>query len=211
MYARVPTTPLPLLIFLAAFAALPADARPVSQSVTADAGDKPRDYALRHRRVAYVEGSDADRDGIGDAVDRCPGSIPQARLDAVGCMQAGQLMRLYDVDFRPGGTELDTDARMALAPVARALRQQRDLRIRVDGHTDSTGDSRDNLQLSRERARSVATWLMLQGVAAERIDTRGHGETRPVESNATAEGRKRNRRIEIILLDAPALALETNR
>ncbi|MEM6770670.1 MAG: OmpA family protein [Bacteroidota bacterium] len=62
------------------------------------------------------------------------------------------------------------------------------------GHTDDVGEEADNQHLSEERARAVSTYLEQQGVAAERITTVGYGESRPVASNETEEGRAENRR-----------------
>lgn len=69
--------------------------------------------------------------------------------------------------------------------------------IHVDGHTDSVGADDYNMDLSVRRARSVSDYLVSQGVDAEKITTRGHGETQPVADNSTNAGRQQNRRVEI--------------
>ena len=69
--------------------------------------------------------------------------------------------------------------------------------IDVYGHTDSTGSDQYNQTLSENRARTVANYLTMQGVSAARIRSQGFGETLPIADNATEEGRRRNRRVEI--------------
>jgi outer membrane protein OmpA-like peptidoglycan-associated protein len=72
-----------------------------------------------------------------------------------------------------------------------------DTMIQVSGHADSTGSAAHNQELSVRRAQSVSSYLSSRGVAVSRIESFGYGETSPRESNATAEGRQLNRRVEI--------------
>lgn len=150
-----------------------------------------------------VPGNDSDDDGVDDANDRCPGSLAYVKHDASGCMLPNQTIRMYEVTFNNGTAILTAAARAELGALVIALRAQPGLHVRVDGHTDSLGDSAANRALSLERAEAVATHLALQGVATQRVSVKGFGESRPVESNSTAAGRERNRRIEIVLLEPP--------
>jgi outer membrane protein OmpA-like peptidoglycan-associated protein len=100
---------------------------------------------------------------------------------------------LFDVNsdrIRPESTP-------ALTEIVAALQQHGDLRIVIEGHTDSTGDDAQNLALSTRRARSVVAYLTQQGIAAARVSAEGKGETSPAADNATAEGRQQNRRVVI--------------
>jgi peptidoglycan-binding protein ArfA len=74
-----------------------------------------------------------------------------------------------------------------------------DSHIDIEGHTDSTGSEETNLKLSRERAAAVGDFLVTQGIAQTRMTTKGLGPADPVASNDTAEGRAKNRRVEIVL------------
>ena len=76
-----------------------------------------------------------------------------------------------------------------------------DLNLRVEGHTDSTGSPSFNLKLSQRRADSVFDLLASQGIASSRMKTVGYGMERPVANNSTAEGRSKNRRVEIIIAE----------
>ena len=74
-----------------------------------------------------------------------------------------------------------------------------DLNLRIEGHTDSTGAASSNLTLSEKRANSVFDFLVPQGISSMRITAVGYGMERPVADNATSDGRKKNRRVEIII------------
>jgi outer membrane protein OmpA-like peptidoglycan-associated protein len=68
--------------------------------------------------------------------------------------------------------------------------------VEVTGHTDATGPAKYNLGLSERRAKAVTGYLVNQGIASDRISTQYYGETKPIESNETREGRAKNRRVE---------------
>ncbi|MAS44804.1 MAG: hypothetical protein CML43_17060 [Rhodobacteraceae bacterium] len=109
----------------------------------------------------------------------------------------------------PGGVTFQTDSdkvtnnfKRPLNRVARTLNKYPSSYVDVVGHTDSTGDASYNMQLSQRRARSVAAELIQRGVANARIATAGMGETQPVASNETADGRAANRRVEIKIVPA---------
>lgn len=78
---------------------------------------------------------------------------------------------------------------------------ENDLAIEVSGHTDTVGEAADNLQLSENRAKAVREYLIDRGLKSDRIQSRGYGETKPVASNLTDEGRAQNRRVEIRIIN----------
>ena len=84
-----------------------------------------------------------------------------------------------------------------LNEIAAALRSQKDLKIEIQGHTDGSGTRTYNMDLSQRRAASVKAYLESQGIEASRLTTRGFGPDRPIASNASKQGRARNRRVEI--------------
>jgi outer membrane protein OmpA-like peptidoglycan-associated protein len=100
---------------------------------------------------------------------------------------------LFDVD----SASLRGDSRSTLRDLATNFRQYPDEVIDVAGHTDSTGTPAHNQTLSENRADSVRSYLVDQGVPSSRISARGYGETMPKASNSTPEGRQLNRRVEI--------------
>jgi outer membrane protein OmpA-like peptidoglycan-associated protein len=101
--------------------------------------------------------------------------------------------------FASNKSQLLPGAQNSLNQVAEALKSQEDKKILVEGHTDSRGSDATNQALSKARADSVASYLVSQGVPADRITTAGLGPSRPVADNNTAEGRANNRRVEIII------------
>lgn len=101
------------------------------------------------------------------------------------------------VTFDVGSYALKPQFRATLDKVADSLKQYPNSLIDVYGHTDSTGSDAYNQTLSENRARTVANYLSMQGVAPARVRSQGMGETMPVADNASDEGRRKNRRVEI--------------
>ncbi|TFH86864.1 agglutination protein [Billgrantia azerbaijanica] len=105
-----------------------------------------------------------------------------------------------DALFAVNSAELSAEARSELNALAERVKARRDLaRVFIAGHADNTGSDAINDPLSQRRADSVAAYLVSQGVSAELLETRGYGSSRPVTSNATAPGRRQNRRVEVTL------------
>ncbi len=104
------------------------------------------------------------------------------------------------VMFKTNDSVLLSIAERQLAKVAEALQEQgEDKKIVIEGHTDSRGSDKKNIKLSQQRADSVRTYLISQGVSSGRISAVGKGESQPIANNKTAEGRANNRRVEIIV------------
>ncbi|HMO68175.1 MAG TPA: OmpA family protein [Novosphingobium sp.] len=115
------------------------------------------------------------------------------------------LVNLPDgVTFDVNSTTINPQFRATLDQIAQSLQQYPNSLVDVYGHTDSTGSDAYNQTLSENRARSVGNYLTMRGVSAARLRTMGFGETQPVASNATEEGRARNRRVEIKIIPISA-------
>lgn len=120
-----------------------------------------------------------------------PGAAPEAVTRA---------LNLLVVNFADGSSDLPPAAAEIAAAAARAIGLlPASLRVQITGHTDNRGAADANLALSRQRAEAMRNALLAAGLAPERLQTAGAGDTQPVASNATAEGRFRNRRIEFAL------------
>jgi outer membrane protein OmpA-like peptidoglycan-associated protein len=115
--------------------------------------------------------------------------------------ESGVVVTLGDVLFQSGETSLRDEALASLVEVVDLLQSEPDKEIRIEGHTDSTGESVTNLKISEQRANSVLDALVSLGVEASRITAAGMGEDFPIASNETDEGRSQNRRVDVILLD----------
>jgi len=111
----------------------------------------------------------------------------------------GLIVNMPDVLFDTGKADLKSSARERLAKVAGILIAYPDIRVEIDGHTDSTGSLEFNERLSQQRAASVRTYLSSQGVNSSSITTQGFGPSQPIASNDTAAGRQQNRRVELVV------------
>jgi outer membrane protein OmpA-like peptidoglycan-associated protein len=125
----------------------------------------------------------------------------------------GLIVSMSDVLFDTASYTLKPGAREMLAKISGILLAHPGLNLQVEGHTDSVGSDEYNQQLSEQRAQSVRDFLVGQGVPADTVTSRGFGKTQPVATNDTAEGRQRNRRVELVvngdLIDSGASTLQT--
>ena len=114
--------------------------------------------------------------------------------------EPGNAVLLDNVNFKRGTSELEKDqTQKVLLGLAEFLKENPELKIRINGHTDNVGDPGLNKQLSLDRAGSVRDYLISQGVEFERIRISGWGGTRPIASNVTEAGRAKNRRVELVV------------
>lgn len=118
--------------------------------------------------------------------------------------QLGATLVLQDVVFETGKADLKPGASQRLQPLAQYLQANPDVKVRIDGHTDSQGSDSYNQQLSEARAQAVRTALSGMGVGPDRITAVGHGESQPVADNMNAAGRQQNRRVEVTLVGQQA-------
>ena len=107
---------------------------------------------------------------------------------------------LRGVNFDFDKSDIRADARPVLDEAARTLKEEGDVRVAVGGHTDSIGTDSYNEGLSIRRANAVANYLAARGIARSRMEVDGFGESRPVASNDTADGRAQNRRVELSVI-----------
>jgi outer membrane protein OmpA-like peptidoglycan-associated protein len=111
----------------------------------------------------------------------------------------GLIVNMSDVLFDTGSYTLKPGAREKLAKISGIVLAHPGLNLQIEGHTDSVGSDEFNQQLSERRADSVRDFLAEQGVRGSAISARGFGKTQPVAGNDTAEGRQRNRRVELVV------------
>ena len=105
---------------------------------------------------------------------------------------------LKNVFFESGSAELKAASVIELNKLKALLTTNANLKIQINGHTDDVGSKTDNLNLSENRAKAVADYLIEQGIAADRLSYKGFGESEPIDNNDTEEGRKNNRRTEFV-------------
>lgn len=159
--------------------------------------------------AAPVDG-DSDGDGVRDSVDQCPGTPAGVKVDAKGCPETTELGSPANALAHYGPIYFDFD-QSALKPAEKAkldaaLKEIKGMKnpkiiIKLDGHTDSIGTTEYNQALGERRATVVKNYLLAKGVKAERIELNSYGESKPVASNDTDEGRALNRRVEVLVVD----------
>ncbi len=142
--------------------------------------------------------------GVGYYMDRQEAKLRQ-ELQGTGVQVRREGDRLYlvmpgNITFATGRHEIRSEFYPVLDSVAKVLKEFEKTAIKVAGHTDSTGSDQLNQTLSERRAQSVADYLQTRDISAGRIQTSGYGSRYPVATNATAEGREANRRVELELV-----------
>ena len=128
--------------------------------------------------------------------------IQVLRNESVGIKREGDNITLNvpgGITFGSNSARIKADAHGALSAIAEVLGEYQNTQVSIYGHTDDAGEADYNQKLSEQRALSVAQYLVDAGVNKKRIVIIGHGESLPVVSNATSEGRAQNRRIELQL------------
>ena len=133
--------------------------------------------------------SDDDQDGVENPKDKCPDTPKGAMVDADGCWSSRDI--LFDFD----SNRIKKVFGPVLNNVVHIMQANPKLQITVEGHTDSIGSEAYNQKLAEQRASAVKQTLVEQGIEANRLQDRGYGESKPVASNSTREGRAHNRRV----------------
>jgi len=163
---------------------------------------------------------DSDGDGIPDYLDECPRTPPGAKVLPNGCALTGDCRTprpgeavdangcaldknfiLRGVKFEFDSDRLTEPAKLILNEVGETLKAYPTIKVDLEGHTDAIGSDAYNLGLSERRANAVKTYLMGRGIPSGRMNPVGYGETRPIDSNDTEEGRENNRRVELKVLE----------
>lgn len=164
--------------------------------------DKPEDFDGFQDEDGCPE-EDNDSDGIPDLIDECPNTPgPESNN---GCPVERKLVKVEKdqirlnerVHFKTAKSDILSSSYPLLDEVADVLNENPKIHVRIEGHTDSRGSASYNQRLSDARAASVLQYLLGRGIDASRLESKGFGEQRPIEDNATKTGRAANRRVEI--------------
>ena len=143
---------------------------------------------------------DADGDGVPDSGDLCAGTQRGLRVDSSGCPAYPPIREtvVLRFEYASGATRLDAAAQAKLLELVPNIRFNPKQKLTICGYTDNVGATESNLALSQKRAQVVKDFLVAEGIPASQLIATGKGETKPVASNETTEGRALNRRIEIV-------------
>jgi outer membrane protein OmpA-like peptidoglycan-associated protein len=138
------------------------------------------------------------QDELYKSLQQLEGKFASVRRDA-----RGTIVSLADILFDFDKATLRRDVELNLVKIATILNQYPEMKVQIEGHTDAVGTDEYNLGLSQRRAQAVYEFMIAQGdVAQARLNHEGYGESRPVADNDTEEGRQKNRRVDLVILDA---------
>ena len=166
--------------------------------------------AIEQKRAAEAEAANAKAaaDKANAAAAKAEAEKAELRAQLLAQLNAvlqtqdtarGLIVNMSDVLFDTGSYTLRPAAREKLAKISGIVLAHPGLTLQIEGHTDSVGSDEFNQRLSEQRASSVLDFLAEQGVSASSMTSRGFGKTQPVAANDSAEGRQRNRRVELVV------------
>lgn len=139
---------------------------------------------------------DSDGDGVYDYLDECPNTPNGATVNEKGCWAFGG--RVF---FEFNKWELRPEAYPLMAEAIRILEENPEMRVEIQGHTDDRGPESYNQMLSEKRALAVRDYLIKNNIDSDRLKAKGFGESKPLFSNDTEEGRQKNRRVRFRRVD----------
>lgn len=149
---------------------------------------------------------DNDMDGVVDSLDKCPNKhgVPEEngcpRKPKAKKIKRGKLV-LGGVNFQSGKAVLTPNSYRILDQVYESLVEWPEVKLEIRGYTDSRGNNELNRKLSQKRAEAVMVYLINKGIESSRLRAKGYGEVDPIADNNTAEGRAKNRRVELNRID----------
>lgn len=159
------------------------------------------DKCPTEKGVAKLSGCpDNDNDGVANADDKCPNQA--GSISNKGCPEVKEETKkilaqaLTGVQFETGKDVIKKTSFAILDNVVKVMLENPEYRLSIEGHTDNQGDDAKNMDLSQRRAAAVMKYLIDHGVQPSRLRSAGFGETQPVDTNDTAAGRAKNRRVE---------------
>lgn len=117
--------------------------------------------------------------------------------DMLNALNRDGHVALY-INFDTGKSTIKPESKVTIEQIVQMLRANPEIKISVEGHTDNVGNQKSNKILSDNRAKSVVTAIIAQGIDAKRLSSVGHGQDKPIADNKTEEGRAKNRRVELV-------------
>ncbi|MDR6844381.1 OmpA family protein [Flavobacterium granuli] len=145
--------------------------------------------------------SDTDGDGVTDNTDRCPkekGNIADKGCPTIAPVDVKKIADIAGkLFFENDSAKLKTSSFVQLDYLVVILNRYNATNLQIEGHTDSNAGDKYNINLSKDRAESVKTYLISKGIEEKRLTALGFGDGKPIESNETSSGRAKNRRVEL--------------
>lgn len=173
-----------------------------------DGWNDQQDSCINAAGIAAFKGCpapDSDSDGVWDTDDSCVTVFGDARSNGCPVNDTAMDPQLREIArhilFESGRSVLTLSSLTYLEQVKEIMIKNKNLRLMVEGHTDNTNTASFNMELSKRRAWAVVNYLLKNGIDSSRLGFRGWGMDKPIDSNNTKEGRARNRRVELHVLD----------
>lgn len=162
--------------------------------------DKVRMYVLKtaDKKIGFQIYSDTSTGNIGVVeLENFKQTIEKVTAkDILNDIETKGFASLY-INFDTGKSRIKTESFEIIDEITKMMKDNKDLKISIEGHTDNVGDEKSNLKLSENRAKSVQISLIDEGIDANRLKSKGFGQTKPIEDNTTEQGRAKNRRVEL--------------
>ncbi len=168
-------------------------------AIAREKAESAREAADEAEKEAVAAQLKAAQDKQRSAADRADALEKELAAFKAQENERGLVLTLGDVQFAPNQEKLTAETMRKLYPLITMLKEQDKRNIRIEGYTDSSGEKNYNLDLSQRRADAVRDFLIENGIRPERITARGYGEDNAIASNDTVEGRRENRRVEVII------------
>lgn len=153
--------------------------------------------SCKQQAILVNQGAVVSKDGTDDGLNNVKGEFNDASRTDDGI----KFTLSSDLLFPTNSSYLTDKAKVELSKLTKIMKEKSAKNIRVDGHTDATGTVEYNVWLSDKRATSVKKFLQDSGIPSSRITTQGLGQAKPVSDNKTPEGRQKNRRVEVTILN----------
>ena len=129
------------------------------------------------------------------------GTTKEIALDPITKIEKGLVFKFKNVNFNTATADLTPVSLEILDMVSKILSENKNLKIDVSGHTDNVGKPKANLDLSKRRAKAVMDYLLSKGALPSQMRSFGYGQTKPITTNSTVEGKAENRRVEFKVID----------
>jgi OOP family OmpA-OmpF porin len=149
---------------------------------------------------------DSDGDGVYDFLDKCPNTKKGVNVDENGCIIASASDKVEitekgswifkEIQFGTNQSSINDKSSKELDEIVKIMKENKELKLEIQGHTDSRGNEAYNYKLSQKRADSVKKYISEKGIDSERLLSKGYGPSQPIASNDTKDGRLLNRRVE---------------
>lgn len=153
------------------------------------------------KEVKHVVASntDSDNDGVMDSEDKCPNTKTGAKVNGFGCAVEEKAEIRVNVEFLPGKSNVRPEFNEQIKEVADFMKKYTDVKVEVQGHTDTSGSAALNNKLSQARANAVMNAVVISGISKDRLTAKGYGSSKPIADNSTAEGKQKNRRVLVLV------------